>query len=123
MIHGIGTDIVDIRRIESVLKKNGDRFKEKIFSEAEIAAAKKIRDKKKKISYFAKRFAAKEAFAKATGKGIGEFAAFKDISIENEKSGKPFIKLRNKKMSNIYVSLSDEYPYAQAFVVIGKNRK
>ena len=125
-IFGIGTDIVNIKRMEKFLKKNGSRFKNRIFSKKEIIYC----DKKKNPSaYYAKRFAAKEALTKALGTGIRKGINFKHIEIINDSLGKPSIQLKgstknflkkktkNKKYS-IYLSLSDDTPWAQATVVI-----
>ena len=123
-IFGIGTDMVDISRIKSIIKKNKN-FKKKIFSLKEI---KHCDLKFDKISSYAKRFAAKEAFAKALGSGISKGISYNEISINNNSDGKPFIELlgktkkivRNmiKKKNKIYLSLSDEKKFALAIVVI-----
>ena len=128
-IFGIGTDIVNIKRIEKSLKKYGDSFKNKIFSKNEIIYC----DKKKNSSgYYAKRFAAKEAFTKALGVGIIRGISLKNIEIINDRYGKPSIylkgnvsnylkkKLKSKKY-DIYLSLSDDKPWAQATVIISYN--
>tara|TARA_B100000029_G_C17520778_1_gene939770 strand:- start:846 stop:1238 length:393 start_codon:yes stop_codon:yes gene_type:complete len=125
-IFGIGTDIINIKRLEKTLKKNNVRFKNKIFTTREI----KYCDKKKKpYSFYAKRYAAKEALSKALGTGIRKDVTFKNIEIANNSFGKPFIKLKgstynylkkrikNKKF-NIHLSLSDDKPWAQATVII-----
>ena len=128
-IFGIGTDIVNIKRMEKSLKKYGLKFKNKIFSKKEILYCEK---KKNPSSYYAKRFAAKEAFSKALGTGIRKGIDFKNIEISNNSKGKPMIKLKgstlkylkrklkNKKYS-IYLSLSDDKPWAQATVIITSN--
>jgi len=128
-IFGIGTDIVNIKRMGTTLKKNGSAFKKRIFSKNEINYC----DKKRKPSpFYAKRFAAKEALSKALGTGIRKGIYFKDIEILNDNFGKPSIKLKgstarflkkkikNKKYS-IYLSLSDDEPWAQATVIISHN--
>ena len=124
-LYGLGTDLVNITRIESIIKKN-NIFKNKIFSQDEI----KFCDKKKKnYSCYAKRFAAKEAFSKALGTGISGGLVFKEITIFNDKTGKPNIKIcgksakivkkvLNKKNFNIQVSMSDDKPFAVAVVII-----
>jgi len=123
MISGIGIDIVDIRRIEKLLKKDGERFLGKIFTAKEIALAKNYRGKKY-AAYFAKRFAAKEAVAKALGTGFGKSLEWREINIEKEKSGRPVIKLKGKAMklagekNILHLSLSDEYPFAVAMVAV-----
>jgi holo-[acyl-carrier protein] synthase len=125
-IFGIGTDIVNINRIEKSLKKGGNKFKEKIFTKKEIVYCDK---KKNSASFYAKRFAAKEAFSKAAGTGIRRNVSFKNIEILNNKYGQPFIKLQGKtesflkkkfkkKKYLIYLSLSDDKPWAQATVLI-----
>ena len=128
-IFGIGTDIVNIKRMDKSLKKHGKNFKNRIFSDGEI---KYCENKKNPSSFYAKRFAAKEAFSKALGTGIKGNIIFKNIEIRNNKSGKPSIKLkgyvdhflkkkiRNKKY-NIHLSLSDDKPWAQATVIISYN--
>ena len=125
-IFGIGTDIVNIKRLEKLIKKNGGHFKNKIFSKNEIIYCEK---KKNPFSFYAKRFAAKEALSKALGTGIRNGVNFKDIEILNDNFGKPSIKLKgstanfikkkikNKKYS-IYLSLSDDVPWAQATVIV-----
>ena len=121
---GIGTDLVDIARIKKLLSKN-KKFKNRIFSVQEI---KHCESKTNKIASYSKRFAAKEAFAKALGVGISMGISFNEISVINNKNGAPFIELlgntktitRNliKGKKNIYLSLSDEKKYALAMVVI-----
>ena len=125
-IFGIGTDIVNIKRLEKSLKKNNKNFKNRIFSKKEIQYCEK---KRKSSSYYAKRFAAKEALSKALGTGIRKGINFKDIEILNDNFGKPSINLKGstanflrrkikKKKYFIYLSLSDDLPWAQATVVI-----
>ena len=128
-IFGIGTDIVNIKRMEKLLRRNGDAFKKKIFSKNEIIYCEK---KKNPYPFYAKRFAAKEALSKALGTGIRKGINFKNIEISNNKFGKPLIKLsgstasflkkkiKTKKYS-IYLSLSDDEPWAQATVIISYN--
>tara|TARA_Y100000590_G_scaffold39149_1_gene41938 strand:- start:3182 stop:3577 length:396 start_codon:yes stop_codon:yes gene_type:complete len=125
-IFGIGTDIVNIKRIDRSLKKHGNLFKKRIFSKKEILYCDK---KKSSSSFYAKRFAAKEAFCKALGTGISKGINLKNIEVSNNLSGKPSIllsgnltkilkkRIRSKKY-NIYLSLSDDQPWAQATVII-----
>jgi len=125
-IFGIGTDIVNIKRIEKSIRMNGNRFKNKIFTKKEILYCE---NKKNPASFYAKRFAAKEAFTKALGTGIRKNISFKNIEISNNRYGKPIIKLsggvyiflkkkiKNKKY-NIHLSLSDDKPWAHATVII-----
>ena len=128
-IFGIGTDIVNIKRMKKTLKGKNSSFKKKIFSKNEIIYCEK---KKNPFSFYAKRFAAKEALSKALGTGIRNGVNFKDIEILNDNFGKPSIKLKgstanfikkkikNKKYS-IYLSLSDDVPWAQATVIVSYN--
>ena len=125
-IFGIGTDIVNIKRIKKILKNNGTRFKNKVFSESEINYCEKKRDPG---PFYAKRFAAKEAFTKALGTGIRKGINLKNIIIFNDVYGKPKIKLKGStynylkkkiksKKYNIHLSLTDDKPWAQATVII-----
>jgi holo-[acyl-carrier protein] synthase len=125
-IFGIGTDIVNIKRINKSLKKNKGIFKKRIFSKKEIVYCEK---KKNPSSFYAKRFAAKEAFSKALGTGIRRGINFKDIEISNDYLGKPIINLKGEtanflkkeiksKKYSIHLSLSDDTPWAQATVII-----
>ena len=125
-IFGIGTDIINIKRIEKSLRKEGSKFKDKIFTKKEMLYCE---SKKKPSSYYAKRFAAKEAFVKALGTGFRHNITFKNIEVSNDNFGKPSIKIdgsvdrflkkkiKNKKYK-IYLSLSDDLPWAQATVII-----
>jgi len=125
MIIGIGSDILEIRRIENVLNKFGNKFKKRCFSKNEINRSEK---KYSPLNSYAKRYAAKEACAKALGTGLARGVYWKDIVVENNIYGKPFIHLtgaalkRLNKISNkkclIEVSLSDEKKYAIANVII-----
>ena len=125
-IFGIGTDIVNIKRINKILKRKGCTFKNKIFSKKEITYCDK---KKTPASFYAKRFAAKEAFSKALGTGINKDVSLKNIEVFNDLLGKPEIKLKGnldyilkkrmkKNKYKIYLSLSDDAPWAQATVII-----
>ena len=123
-IFGIGTDIVSIDRIKNSLKNKN--FINRIFNKKEILKCKK---KTNATSCYAKRFAAKEAFSKALGTGISNGINFNEITVLNNKSGKPFINLKGdtkkkikkifkQKKTKISLSLSDEKDYAVAFVTI-----
>ena len=129
-IFGIGTDIVNIKRMERSLKRRGNKFKSSIFSKKEINYCEK---KKNPSAFYAKRFAAKEAFSKALGTGIRKGVNLKNIEISNNVNGKPSITLKGKvadllkkqvkrKKYNIYLSLSDDKPWAQATVIISYNK-
>ena len=125
-IIGNGVDIIKNSRINNSLKIKG--FLNRIFTEKEIQQGKKL---KNKINFYAKRFAAKEAFVKAIGTGFRSDINFIDIEIKNYKNGKPYISL-SKKLKNflqkkfkiqkykVFLSLSDEKAYSIAFVVIDK---
>ena len=129
-IFGIGTDIVNIKRMDRALKKYGFNFKSKIFSKKEIIYCEK---KKNSSAFYAKRFAAKEAFSKALGTGIRKGVNLKNIEITNNAHGKPSILLKGKvanylkkkvksKKYDIHLSLSDDKPWAQATVIISYNK-
>ena len=123
MIYGIGTDIVNIERVKKILSKNRDGFVKRVLSEHEQAL---FANKADSAAYFAKRFAAKEAFAKALGTGIGRVVSFQDLTVRNNENGKPhFIpseKLRQYLVENnikqAHLSISDESQNAIAFVVL-----
>ena len=126
-IIGNGVDIVENSRIKSAIKNQN--FIKKIFSDYEILMQNKRLDK---VNFFAKRFAAKEAFLKAIGTGLSSGISFKDITIKNNKKGKPKMIVNKKikeiiykkfkiKSFNIFLSLSDEKKYSIAFVIINKN--
>ena len=123
-IYGIGTDVVNINRIKNSLKNKN--FISRLFNKNEI---KKCNAQINKANCYAKRFAAKEAFSKAIGTGISKGINFDEIIVYNIKSGKPGIRLLgntkkvvnkiiNKKKINIFLSLSDDKPFAVATVVI-----
>ncbi len=125
-IIGVGVDIVDNLRIKKSIKNK--KFILRIYSKKEINLSKKINDK---INYFAKRFAAKESLSKAIGIGFRKGLNFKDISILNDRYGKPYYELNNKvkelictklkvKKIKISLSLADEKKYSIAFSVIHK---
>ncbi len=125
-IVGIGVDIIQNSRIKKAIKNKS--FVNRIFTKSEISSS-KIRNYK--TNYFAKRFAAKEAFVKSIGIGIRKNINFKDIYVINDKSGKPYIKFSNKVKNlivkkfktrnfDIFLSLSDEKNYSIAFVLIQK---
>ena len=123
-IVGIGVDIIENKRIKNSLKNL--KFKKRIYSTKELAQSSLF---KNKVGYFSKRFAAKEAFAKALGTGFRGNLNFKDIEIVNDKMGKPYY-LKSKKISKIihknfnikkykcFLSISDEKDYSTAFTII-----
>ena len=123
-IVGIGVDIIENKRIKNSLKNL--KFKKRIFSTKELSQSSLS---KNKVGFFSKRFAAKEAFAKALGTGFRGDLNFKDIEIVNDKKGKPYY-LKSKKISkiihknfnikkyNCFLSISDEKDYSTAFTII-----
>jgi len=125
-VYGVGVDLINTRRIKRLLKSKL-KFKDKIFSHLEITLSK--HKKNNNVSYFAKRFAAKEAFSKALGTGLSGGINFKEIETFSDNRGKPALRilgksriiikkiLKNKKYK-IFLSLSDEKTHAVAFVVI-----
>jgi holo-[acyl-carrier protein] synthase len=127
MIFGIGTDIIDIRRIEATLARRGDRFAQRVLGAHELAVfqARRARVPKRGVSYLATRFSAKEAFSKAIGLGMRMPMTWRACEIVNADSGKPTIQLHGalaewftRRRLVAHVSLSDESDYAAAFVVV-----
>ena len=127
-IIGNGVDIIENKRITKLFKNK--KFVNRIFTKNEINQSKKLSNK---TNYFAKRFAAKEAFVKAIGEGFRNSIYFNDIEVKNDKKGKPkislsikinnFIKKKFKlKKYKIFLSLSDEKKYSIAYVIINKNK-
>ncbi|WP_341813688.1 holo-[acyl-carrier-protein] synthase [Wolbachia endosymbiont (group B) of Germaria angustata] len=121
MIYGIGTDIVYIPRILRISQKYGEKFLNKVYTKKEIEISKKYNSQEVRAKYFAKRFAAKEAFVKALGTGFSQGIIMKDIEIYSDVKGKPCLAVRKDFISKdykIHLSLSDDQDYATAFVVI-----
>lgn len=133
MILGIGTDLINAQRIEQILNKHGEAFIYRFFTEEEREQGEKRLDPQRRALFYASRFAAKEACAKALGTGIQKGIAFHDIVVLKDSLGKPFLDLRNAakeyllarvqekaplKQAQIDLSLTDEYPLCMAFVVI-----
>lgn len=129
MILGIGNDLCDIRRIETVLDAHGDRFLARVFSEGERAYI-ASRPETQRAATCAKRYAAKEACAKALGTGIAHGVYLRDLSVVRDSNGKPGMALTKGaaaqlarltpqgRQARIELSLSDEYPLAMAHVII-----
>ena len=127
MIIGIGSDIVDIRRIEQTIERFGERFLDRIYTPAE---RRKAESRTAAAATYAKRFAAKEACAKALGTGFRQGVFFRDLGVVNLPGGKPTLALTGGAAqrlaeitpagmtAQIDLTLSDEYPLAQAFVII-----
>jgi holo-[acyl-carrier protein] synthase len=127
MIIGIGSDLSDIRRVQDTLDRFGDRFTHRIFTEIERARSERKGDR---ASSYAKRFAAKEACSKALGTGMRAGVFWRDMGVVNAPSGQPTMRLTGGAAARlaalipegmhpvIHISLTDDHPYAQAFVVI-----
>jgi holo-[acyl-carrier protein] synthase len=127
VIIGIGSDLCDIRRIEKSLARFGDRFIQRIFTETE---QKRSEGRATRAASYAKRFAAKEACSKALGTGFRRGVFWRDMGVVNLKSGKPTLELTGGALARlgeitpagmspqIDLTLTDEYPLAQAFVII-----
>ena len=123
MTIAIGTDIVEIQRIASALERQGDKFVQRILTESEIA---EYQARGNSVAFLAKRFAAKEAIAKALGTGIGRGISFQHMIVSNNSEGAPQVELqanaaeRLKQLggSKVLLSLSDEKNYALAYVAI-----
>jgi len=127
MILGLGSDITDARRIAKVIERHGDRFLTRVFTEIERAKADR---RKNRAETYAKRFAAKEAFSKAVGTGFKAGVFMKDIGVVNAKSGAPTLALTGGAAARlaaitpdgheavVHLTLTDDHPWAQAFVVI-----
>jgi holo-[acyl-carrier protein] synthase len=127
MIIGIGNDTIDIRRVEKVLERHGERFTLRIFTDVEVAKSERRR---LRAASYAKRFAAKEACSKALGTGIRGGVFWRDMGVVNLPSGKPTMALTGgaaKRLASlvppghkpaIHVTITDDFPLAQALVVI-----
>ena len=123
MVYGIGVDIIDIPRFEEVMQRWGERFRNRIFTEAEIRLCER---KRRPGPYFAVRFAGKEAFVKALGTGMTHGIAWRDIEILKENSGRPVLKVggtaaalcADRGITRMAVSLSHEATFGVAQVVL-----
>jgi holo-[acyl-carrier protein] synthase len=131
MIIGIGSDLANIERIAGTLARFGDRFRNRVFTPVELAKAARRRDE---AATLAKRWAAKEACAKALGTGLAMGIAWRDMSVENLRTGQPQMTLTGwaaQRLADltppghralVHVTLTDDHPWAQAFVVIEARR-
>ena len=127
MIIGLGSDLSDIRRVQASLERFGDRFKQRVFTELERTRSDRKADA---AASYAKRFAAKEACAKALGTGMRRGVFWRDMGVVNMRSGQPTMQLTGGALARleemtppgmkavIHLSLTDDHPYAQAFVII-----
>ncbi|WP_134680156.1 holo-ACP synthase [Paracoccus ravus] len=127
MILGIGSDLANIDRIAGVLERHGDRFRNRVFTETELALAAR---RKLEAATLAKRWAAKEACSKALGTGLAMGISWKDMAVRNLRSGMPTMELTGwaaarlaamtppGHRARVHVTLTDDHPWAQAFVLI-----
>jgi holo-[acyl-carrier protein] synthase len=127
MIIGIGSDLIDIRRIEKSLERHGQRFIQRIYTEVEQARSE---GRRARAASYAKRFAAKEACAKALGTGLAQGVFWRDMGVVNLPGGKPTMALTGGAMARlekilprghsaaIHLTITDDFPLAQAFVII-----
>lgn len=123
MIYGIGTDIVSIERVQNILNKNREGFINRVLTDHEKAL---FANKADSAAFCAKRFAAKEAFSKALGTGIGRVVSFQDLTVRSNEHGKPYfmpseklrLYLQEKGIKHGHLSISDESQNALAFVVL-----
>lgn len=131
MIIGIGSDLIDITRVARVIERHGDRFLDRIFTDAERArAARRAKSEKMVVATYAKRFAAKEACSKALGTGLRDGVFWRDMGVVNLPSGRPTLVLTGGAAAQlaritpagytarIDLTITDDYPTAQAIVII-----
>ena len=131
MIIGIGSDLVDIRRVEKVIERHGERFLARIFTDAERARAeRRSANRRNYVATYAKRYAAKEACAKALGTGFRAGVFWRDLGVVNLPSGRPTLVLTGGALkrletltppgmrARIDLTITDEHPIAQALVII-----
>ncbi len=127
MVHGIGTDICDIRRLRATLERRGDRFAEKVLGPAELQVfhARRARADVRGTAFLATRFSAKEAFSKAIGLGMRMPMTWRRCEVLNAPSGRPFVRLHGELAAwfearglGAHVTVTDETDYAASFVVV-----
>src|SRR5437868_13687407 len=131
MIIGIGSDLIDIRRVAKVIERHGDRFLDRIFTDAERAKAeRRAKSEKLVVATYAKRFAAKEACSKALGTGIRQGVWWRDMGVVNLPGGRPSMKLTGGALARlnkltppglvaqIDISITDVWPMDESFVII-----
>ncbi len=131
MIIGIGSDLIDITRVAKVMERHGDRFLDRIFTDAERGRAeRRAKNHKMVVATYAKRFAAKEACSKALGTGIRLGVWWRDMGVVNLPGGRPTLKLTGGALTRLQaltpaghnaqidLSITDDWPLAQAFVII-----
>ncbi len=127
MIVGIGSDLIDIRRIERTLERHGERFRARVFTDIEQAKSER---RKERAASYAKRFAAKEACAKALGTGLARGVFWRDMGVVNLPGGQPTMQLTGGAAERlatlipaghrpvVHLTITDDFPLAQAFVII-----
>jgi holo-[acyl-carrier protein] synthase len=127
MIIGLGSDLIDIRRVAKTLERHGERFTNRVFTEIERAKSDRRRER---AASYAKRFAAKEACAKALGTGLARGVFWRDMGVVNLPGGKPTMQLTNGAAARldeltpaghvavVHLTITDDFPLAQAFVII-----
>lgn len=127
MIVGIGSDLIDIRRVEKTLERYGERFVQRVFTEVEQARSNRRRER---AASYAKRFAAKEACSKALGTGLSHGVYWRDMGVVNLPGGKPTMHLTGgaaERLAHlvprghhavVHLTITDDFPLAQAFVII-----
>jgi len=127
VIIGLGSDLIDIRRVEKTLERHGERFIARVFTDIEKARSER---RAQRAASYAKRFAAKEACAKALGTGLSDGVFWRDMGVVNLPGGKPTMQLTGgaaKRLSEmlpaghralVHLTITDDYPLAQAFVII-----
>jgi len=131
MILGIGSDLIDIRRVAKVIERHGERFLSRVFTDAERAKAeRRAKNENMVVATYAKRFAAKEACSKALGTGIRQGVWWRDMGVVNMPGGRPTMQLTGGALARltaltpagceprIDLSITDDWPLAQAFVII-----
>lgn len=131
MILGIGSDLIDIRRVEKVIERHGERFLDRVFTDVERAkAGRRAANARMVVATYAKRFAAKEACSKALGTGIRQGVWWRDMGVVNLPGGRPTMRLTGGAQARlerltppgfearIDLSITDDWPLAQAFVII-----
>jgi holo-[acyl-carrier protein] synthase len=135
MILGIGNDLIDITRVAKVIERHGERFLERVFTEAERAKAqRRAGNEKMLMATYAKRFAAKEACSKALGTGIRQGVWWRDMGVVNLPGGRPTMRLTGGALARLQamtpagfearidLTITDDWPLAQAFVIISGER-
>jgi holo-[acyl-carrier protein] synthase len=121
-VYGVGCDIIDVRRVTRLYEKYRDNFVRRILTENEFSIAqRRFSNNNAMLLFLAKRYAAKEAFAKAVGVGIGDVVGFQNVEVANNANGKPYFRFFPNlllEVGRVHLSLSDEPPFIIAYVVV-----